>query len=591
MENVFSYLVREEIAYQTLPVEIIEGYDWSMFQHIKLSVLYINGQLETGKTDDKPVKNIILPILNLQHRATGFDVKDIVLFVNSIKNSFKSFLVKKYHDIWARQNNIDTFIDGMVESYVDLGGALVKKINKAVPEVVPLQSLAFCDQTDILSGAICQKHFYSVDQLLEKKKNGWKNLEEVIALSRAEKESDSGNRKKKTPSKHIKVYELHGVLPTAWLNNEDSDDDEDEYTRQLQIIVLRAGSKQDEHNGIILYSGKESENPYKLIKRDEIYGRALGRGGAEELFEPQVWTTYDEIRIKEMLDIAANTIFTSTDSAIARRNKNIGNLAKGTILEIEDGKTFTQVNTYPTNMVAFERDLNNWQLHAQQLGAATDPILGNQPPSGTPFKLQELLTAEANSLHEYRRGKLATFLGEVYRDWIIPYISREVVKGQEFLADLDYDEMQGVVDAVITNEANNQNTERVLNGEDIIPNETLMADLKEEFFKTNRKPIEILRDEMKDAPIDVEVSIVGKQKNLAGITEKLTNIFRMAIANPQGFQQIMAVPGMSKTWNEILEFSGLSPINYYQKPQMPQIGQQGEQMPQTVDTQPLITAP
>ncbi|KKL13537.1 hypothetical protein LCGC14_2524790, partial [marine sediment metagenome] len=162
-QGVFNYITSEEANYQTLPINVSEGYDWNMAQHIKLSLLYKMSQYETGKTDDKPFKNIIRPILNLQYRAEGFDVKDIVLFVNSAKEYYKSFLVKKYHEKWARENEIDTFIDDMVESYVDFGGALIKNINDKKPEVVPMQRLAFCDQTDIMSGPICEKHYYSPD--------------------------------------------------------------------------------------------------------------------------------------------------------------------------------------------------------------------------------------------------------------------------------------------------------------------------------------------------------------------------------------------------------------------------------------------
>ena len=51
-----------------------------------------------------------------------------------------------------------------------------------------------------------------------------------------------------------------------------------------------------------LKKAKEKELIYKFIPRDKIFGRALGYGGAEELFEPQVWTNYDTIRIKGLLD-------------------------------------------------------------------------------------------------------------------------------------------------------------------------------------------------------------------------------------------------------------------------------------------------
>ena len=80
-QDVFSFITTEENSYQATPVVVSEGYDWSMAQHIKLTLLYKSSKYETGNSDDKPFKNIVRPILNLQYRAEGFDVKDIVLYV------------------------------------------------------------------------------------------------------------------------------------------------------------------------------------------------------------------------------------------------------------------------------------------------------------------------------------------------------------------------------------------------------------------------------------------------------------------------------------------------------------------------------
>src|SRR3990167_7358834 len=216
--DIYSYILEQEVAFR-LPVRIMENYEWSAYEHINTTVLYKNSTYKTGKDDNKPFKNINRPILNLQYRAEGFDVKDIVLFINDKYKYFKSFLVKKYHEIWARLNNLDTFIDEMVESYVDFGAALAKDVNKIRPEIVPLQRLVFFDQTDILSGPICEKHFYAPDQLKEMEKKGWKNIEDVIVLSKQEKQDNSmGKVQIKTPGKYIEVYEIHGVFPDAWLD-------------------------------------------------------------------------------------------------------------------------------------------------------------------------------------------------------------------------------------------------------------------------------------------------------------------------------------------------------------------------------------
>ena len=586
--DVFQFIVSEEASY-LLPVEISPGYEWSMAKHIKLSLLYSVSQYETGNSDDKPFRNIIQPILNLQYRAEGFDVKDIVMFVNSAKDYYKSFLIKKFHTKWARDNAVDTFIDDMVESYVDFGGVLVKDVNDKKPEVVPLQRIAFCDQTDILSGPICEKHNYSPDQLKEMESQGWGDekkgatisIDDLIVLAEAAKKNKQSGRQTKTPGKYIEVYELHGMFPEWWLDKEYSED-EDGFTRQLHIIAYykkENGEKQD----VCLYKGKEGKLIYKFEKRTKkIYGRALGIGGAEELFEPQVWINYDVIRMKDMLDAASKVIFQTADKSFAKRNK-LKNLDNLEILTTEDGKRIDQINTTPANIRLFENSIVEWEESARQIAAANETISGDQPPAGTPFKLQELVTAEAHSLHEYRKGKLATFLEEIYRDWIIPHLAKEVNHGQEFIAELDLDELQGVADNIITNEANKTIKEKILNGELVEKEEVEMLKEKtrEGFMKGgNKKFIKILKEEMKDAPIDLFVSIVGKQKNLSQITDKLTNVWRSIIANPQILQQ----PPMAKLFNSILQNSGLDPIDFsgFTKPTEQPLEQQRQVAPQPV---------
>src|SRR5580765_3434521 len=114
-QNVYDFITSQQSSYQALGVQIADNYEWSMWKHINITVLYKNSQYaEHVKTSDEPFKNITRPILNLQYRAEGFDVKDIELYVNEAKNYFKSFLVKKKHEQWARENNLDTFIDDLV---------------------------------------------------------------------------------------------------------------------------------------------------------------------------------------------------------------------------------------------------------------------------------------------------------------------------------------------------------------------------------------------------------------------------------------------------------------------------------------------
>jgi len=597
--DIFAYIQTQEAAYKRR-IRVAEGWEWNMHSHIQKAILYKNSQFIEGNSDTerqfKPFKNIIRPILNLQYRAEGFDVKDIVLYVDNAGKYHLSFLAKKYHEKYARDNGLDTFIDEMVESYIDFGGVLVKNVNDVRPEVVPLQSIAFCDQTDVLSGPIGIKHYFSPDQLLEMASKGWgdkKNgatasLEETIILSRKEKKQDPNGVLTQTPGKYIEVYEVHGNLPLKFLKG---DQNSLKYVNQMQIVCFyeKNGS---EKGKIVLYKAEESKSPFKFKKRDPIYGRALGFGGVEELEDPQVWTNYNEIRKQQMLDASSKTVIVTSDSALASRHpsglKDVDNME---IIEEAPQSNTRQLDTFPRNIKLFEESNMQWEGQAQKMGSANDSIMGESPTAGTPFKLQELVTQESHSLHEYRKGQLATFLDEIYRDWIIPRISRDVVKGAEFLSELDLEELQYVGDCVVRTAENDMIKEKILNGELIDPEEVegYKEIVKDEFKrKGNKHFLKLLKGEMKDAPMSVKTNIVGKQKNLAATVDKIGNVIRTVLQ--AGGPTALSFPATWDVINQMIEKSGLDPVDFsglaeaFKKLQQ----QQAQMQAQPVPAQPAM---
>lgn len=559
--DVYSYIQANEANFK-LPIDLL-GWNWNMPEHIKTAFYYKHSRLLTGNNDMKPVKNIVRPILNLQYRAEDLDVKEIFLYVDDPDKFHLSFFVKKYHDeVFLKEQDLDTFLDRTNENRIDYGGCLVKDSYRGVPEVVYWDSLAFCDQTDILSGPIAIKHYYSPDQLMAMEDKGWgeeKNgatisLEDLIVLSRPEKQDHTG-KASKTPGRYIEVYEVHGNMPERYLGK-----DSERYTSQLQIVAFYAkqGGGQE---GVTLFRGKEKESPFKFICRDYIHGRALGFGAVEELAEAQVWTNYTQLRYRELLDTAATTLHQTTDDVFAKQGR-LYNVGKLKVALMSEGATLSQVDTFPRNINLFNQYAQEWEAHAQKMGAANDSIMGVSPASGTPFALQELVTQESRGLHEFRRKKFAKDIEKIYRDWILPYIKKELEKGQRFLSILSVDEMQYLADIVINNQINKLYAEGNIGTEEV---EEKKQELKAEFMKDNRKFIEIVKEDMKDLHLSISINIAGKQKNMSSFTDKLVNIFRQIIAsaNPQTGQTVIDTnPKMAKLFNRILETSGLEPMDF-----------------------------
>ena len=458
------------------------------------------------------------------------------------------------------------------------GAGLSKKLEDARPVVIPLESIAFCDQTNMLGAPIAFKHYFNPDELKEQEANGWGKkdngatitIDELITLADEYKTDDPDSAiKNKSTTNSVEVYEIHGTLPEEFLT--DKVGEQNKFVYQLQIVAFYK-DLQGQEQGVILFRKKQKSGNLKVLLRDKIYSRAVGFGGAEELFEPQVWTNYSVIRQKNLLDAATTVILKTTDSGISARHptglKGMDNLE---ILDIQEGTDISQVDTTPRSMIYLDRFEAAMKDQAQFTSSAFDPQLGNSPSAGTPFKLQQLVTTEGKGMHKYRQGKYATHLEGVYMDWIIPHIAKQITNGSKFLSELSIDEMQYISDCLVRNLVADYNNKRVLNGENALTDQEKVVyaeKIKAEFNgRGNKHFIEILKGEFSKKPIKVKVNIKGKQKDLAEATDKLVNIWKMIFANPQAFQMAMQDPQMVKDFNEIRELSGMSPAKYsYQKP-------------------------
>ena len=580
MNTIFSFIQEQESLYKQ-PIPLEEGWYWGMKDHIRRSFLYKHSQFEQNNEDreTRPFKNIVRPILNVQYRTEGFDVKDIEIYVDNPDTYYKSFLIKKYHDKWALTNAIDTFIDELVESFVDYGGVLVKNVKGVRPEVVDLRTVSFCDQTDFLSGPFAIKHFYSPSQLKDMESVGWGKtgatitIDDLILKAENSKNQNNDNGETKTPGKYLEIYEVHNVSERDFdITSVDSDP---------QIIIC--GFYNDDNgnpHGVTLFKNKEPKLPFKFLKRDPIQGRALGWGGIEELFEPQMWTNFAEITIAGMLEHASKVYYVTTDPKF--KGQIITDRDNGSILDLQPNGEFRQVDNQPRNMTMFENYQVKMHEHAMEIGSASDLALSKEPASGTPFKSVELQVAESNSLHLWRQGRIATFLDEIYRDWIIPQLGKELTKGTKFLSELSSDEMISVSEALMTSVANDKMKKALITGENISRQQydEVRAVVGETFNKSgNKKFLELLKDEMTGEKLSVSTNIAGKQKDLAKMTDKLVNTIRQFIASPE----IRQDPDMRQMLNAVLESSGLSPLKYNpvrQQPNMQDMAKQTQLAPQ-----------
>lgn len=570
--SIYSYVKSEESRFETEEVRIGDNWSWSFRNHVQMIFHLKNGVFFTGENKFlRAFKNIMEPILNLAHWAEDIEVKDVVFFIENKSGRVLSFLVKKYHDeVFVREHNLDTLFDKIAESDIDYGGVLVQKSKSPLPEVIPLKNIAFCDQTDIMGSPIGLKYNFSPSKLRTMAKRGWGkeengatiSIEELITLADNDKTPTGMEGKgNKTPGKNIEVYIVRGDLPEHYLKDNDNMED---YSYQLHILAFYT-AKSGEKEGVTLYRKAEDPEMLKFHTSQEIEDRALGRGEGEALLHPQVWTNFLTIHKTNMLEAGSKVPLYTDDETYTTRNK-IQDMENLEITTIGEGKKIYQVPTVaPVNVQLLDNAVNEWLEQGQFVGSAFDPILGKEQVSGTTFRGQERSVQQGRGLHDRRRGQRAKFIECLYREYIIPAMKREILKGKKFIASLSVEEIEWVADQITTNETNRMVIDRILDGKGISQEEIdAYKQLALDNFKKkgNQHLLEILEEDFKDVEIRMGINIAGKQKDLAGLSDKVLSIFQFVIGNPNAQQMMQQVPGLAKAFNDILEYSGISPVDF-----------------------------
>lgn len=571
-QNIFDYIKSQENYYETQEITLADNWQWNMRDHIQLITHLKNGVFYTGDNDYlRAFKNIMEPILELAYWTEDLEVKDVTFFIESNNGKVLSFLVKKYHDeVYVKEHNLDTLFDEITESDIDYGGVLVQRTGECA-EVIPLQSIAFCDQTNMDGGAKGFKYNFTPSQLRNMKEYGWgeeKNgasmtLNELCLIVDNQKEiAGSKGKKDETTSKTIEVYIVRGDLPESYLKD---DGDPEKTVKQVQIVAFYT-DKDNNKQGVYLYRKEEVEDALKFFTSKKVYNRALGRGIGERLIQPQIWTNFLEIHKHQMLENGAKNILYTDDESYTDKNK-IQEMENNEVTTVSEGKRIAQIPTINTaNIQLYTNEINQWYQYSQNAGSAQDPLLGKEASSGTTFRGQERLVAQGKGSHDKRRGQRAKFIEELYRDWFIDDIKKEILKGKKFLATLTSDELSWVAESIATNKSNKKIIDTLLNTpigkltqEKIETLKQLPTLLKNEAMSGgNQFLIEILKKDFEDVNIKMGINIAGKQKNLVELSDKLLSIFQFIFANPQGFQQAMQNPALSKAFENILEFGGMS---------------------------------
>lgn len=599
--SIFDFVKSEENKFQTEEVQVGENWRWNFRKHVQMIFHLKHGIFFTGENNwMRAFKNIMQPILDLSYWTEDLEVKDVVFFIEGQYDKVLSFLLKKYHDeVYTREHDLDTLFDEITESDLDYGGAGVQRGEKR-PVIIHLNSVAFCDQTDFLGGVFALKYNFSPTKLRSMSDAGWGKkenganiaIEDLIILATADKSAigTMSQNKNEAVGKNIEVYVVRGNMPMHYLKDDNNMED---YKEQVQVIAYYT-DKDSNKIGVTLYRKEDDGESVKFHSSKGVFQRALGYGVGETLLHPQIWTNFLTIHKTNMLEAGSKVPLYTDDQTYTQRNK-IQDMETLEMTTIEDGKRIYQVPTIaPANVQLYENEINDWYVHAQSAGQANDPLMGVEAKSGTTFKGQERSVAQGRGSHDRRRGQRAKFIESIYRDWIIPDMIKEITKGKKFMATLSTEELMWVSEQMSENLASRRIIDAILENKQDVNAET-QATYKTLFKKDilkkgNKQLIEIIGDEFEGIATRIGISIANKQKNVADLSDKVLSIFQFIFQNPQGFMQAMQIPALAKSFENILEFSGMSigDFSSLMKPMEQAMQPQQVEQEQPVAEQPML---
>jgi len=555
---IIQELEQQKKDYDT-DVEIVPGFKWNqkttleMIEHYSNSRYYLSGQ-----TDDmgreKPFYNIVNANVDVSVVATDISRKDIRVKARDPQDWDKSFLLEKEVQEWMRVQDFAKKLNEMNETRARYGGVLVKKIEKdgELKLEVPAWKNLITDQIDIEDGVIVETHFMTPLQL-NRKRDSWDNIDE--AIERAEEESD------KSPQGQATVFEITGEFPETF---DDSVEDPDPTKYKLMKFFV-AG--EDDQKQVVLWSEELKDRQYKYLSWKNRPGRSLGVGVVEEGEEAQVWINDTKQREKEAMELGSKTIF-ATDSK-GLENNILTDMDNGYIVRLDEGDQFNQVNTLTNALPQFDALVNSWFQQFENASSVTDAQRGDTPPSGTPFRLQQLVLQQTASMFDYRKQEMGIFLQEIFKDWVIPHLKKKIKRQHILRSDLTAQELKTldknfrtrrandiIVDKVINNpsEVTREKYEELQNNIDLL----LKAEGEDRFFNIPDKYLD-------DVEGDIIINITNEQREKQAILESLSNIFTTVSQtfDPNtGEFRALQDPTMSNLFGRIIEASGvgISPV-------------------------------
>lgn len=444
--SIGSIIRKNETDFISGTTQISKYVSFQLHDTVEKIEAYLNSKHISGEYDSqgrkKPFFNVVVAAANIWFRATDIDRSQIKIIATKTVDWLDAFIATIHLREWMRKESFGQFLNEWGRVLSRYGSAVIKFVENKDGlhiHVVPwnrliIDSVNFAPNPKIEVLELTQGELYMrIDS------HGY-DREQVKALCEAISVRQTLDKQRKdNKSGYIKLYEISGNLSLEHLTHKEKD--ENIYVQQVHVISfvgMREGRK-TEYQDFTLFAGKEKKDPYMithLIKEDS---RTLSIGAVEHLFETQWMENHSKKAVKDTLDVSSKIIFQTADANFVGRNVTT-DIENGDILIHGLNGAISKVDMSKPELVSWQNFAAEWKAIGNEITGISEAMLGIAPKSGTPWRQTESLLQESYSLFELMTENKGLYIEEMMREWIIPYLKKQMDTSDEMMATLaDYE--------------------------------------------------------------------------------------------------------------------------------------------------------
>lgn len=515
-----------------------KGYFFSQWETVNLIDLYYNSKFETGILDSEGQRKLFLNICafrsDVASKMIDLDTKDFVFIPDEESSKWLSYFISKEFKDWARQNYFGELINEFVERYPKYGSVISKKVGKEMQNV-PLRDTVIQQDAKSIATASHFIHLHP-DMTIDE-------MEEFPDWDTEGLEMTFGEK--------AMVYERYGTVPKWWYEKNSGKvyGGRGNTVNIVAICTIKEKKKAKGYTGTILFMEqvKGKDRPFREAHWKRQDGRWLGIGEIENLFENQVSRNMIANLRRRALLWSSKKIFQSPDDTIAKNL--IRDVKDGDVLKIMPNGNITQVDMASREVGEFSSAEQVWEDNSNQKSFTYDAATGKTPPSGTPFRLQVMVSSAVASHFEKKKQKLGIFFKKMIIEDVYGIFKKENSKAHTITVFGTEDGMTNLRKVFTNVEMNKRIFDWAMSDNQIVPDFEAWRQAIELSYQDHTHLFVEMPDNVYDeAKHHVELTITGEEIDVETEITTLTTIYQSMTAQgdpraEQVLSRIMSLTG------------------------------------------------